>query len=161
MTMTTEQAAGVWKSLMASFPNQVIEGPTQAEYLKVLRALPWRDGRTADAVEQLTLTWETPFLPPKSALVKAAGVAPEAAHLLSQAIHEGVELVPDAASRTGWAVGEPARPLPNGAIAALPEPGGVPEPTPPSAFTEEQRRANLARLGGLFREMTSRGKAAS
>lgn len=157
--MTIEQAARVWQTLMASFPNQIIEGPTQAEYLKILRALPWRGGKTADALEQLTMTWETPFLPPKSALVKAAGVAPEAVHLLAQAVREGLELVPDAASRTGWAVGEPARPLPNGAIAALPDPDAMPDPKPETEFTEEERRANLARLGGLFREMTSRGKA--
>lgn len=158
--MTIEQAARVWQSLMASFPTQVIEGPTQAEYLKILRALPWRDGKTADAVEQLTMTWETAFLPPKSALVKAAGVAPEAVHLLSQAVREGRELVPDAASRTGWAVGEPARPLPTGALAALPDPDGVPEPKPEAAFTEAERRENLARLGSLFREMHARRESA-
>jgi hypothetical protein len=146
---------------VSAYPTQVILPPTQGLYLDHLTALPWRDGRTAAAIRGLIASRTEPHLPAIGVVMAAAGVQPEASHLLVEAMTTGQELVPDAASRTGWAVGEPARPLPTGAVAALPDPGGMPEPTPPSAFTEEQRRANLARLGGLFREMTSRGKAAS
>lgn len=136
-----------------------MEGPTQGLYLDHLKALPWRSGRTEAAIRVLVISRSEPHLPAIGAVVAAAGVAPEAAHLLAEAMMTGRELVPDAASRTGWAVGEPARPLPNGAVAALPDPGAMPEPRPEAAFTEEERRQNLRRLGGLFREMSSRGKA--
>lgn len=157
--MTSHEAARIVTFLLAAFPTQVVEKPTLALYRDHLLALPWRAGRTEAAIRAMVASRSEPHLPSIGAVVSAAGVAPEAAHLLVEAMTTGRELVPDAASRTGWAVGEPARPLPNGAAGALPDPDGVPEPKPEAAFTEEERRGNLRRLGGLFREMTSRREA--
>lgn len=139
--------------------------PTQGLYLDHLAALPWRDGRTEAAVRAMIVARAEPHLPSIGVVVAAAGVQPEAAHLLVEAMKTGQELVPDLASRTGWAVGAPARALPaedvppakalNPGVGARPAP---PEPTPEAAFTDEQRRENLKRLGSLFREM-KKGKA--
>lgn len=140
--------------------------PTQGLYLDHLMALPWREGRTAAAIRGLIATRAEPHLPAIGAVMAAGGVAPEAAHLLVEAMTTGCELVPDLSTRTGWAVGEAARPVPVGPSEAAPRalnPGvgarpEVPEPAPPDAFTKEQRRENLRRLGGLFRE-SGKGKA--
>lgn len=145
----------------------MVLAPTQGLYLDHLAALPWREGRTAAAIRGLIATRTEPHLPAIGAVMQAAGVGESAAHLLVEAMTTGRELVPDLSTRTGWAVGEAARPVPVGApleasprslnpgVGARPE---VPEPAPAEAFTEEQRRENLRRLGGLFREF-GKGKA--
>jgi hypothetical protein len=70
--------------------------------------------------------------------------------------------VSDLRAVSGWSYVAPGAPLPIGALeAAALSSAPVPALPAPEPITEEQRRANLARLGGLFREMTSRGKAAS
>lgn len=132
--------------------------PTQALYLDHLAALPWREGRTAAAVRGMVVARAEPHLPSIGAVVQAAGVQPEAAHLLVEAMTTGRELVADAASRTGWAVGEPERALPNGATTCLPAANDGPKPE--AEFSETERRQNLKRLGGLFRELGSRSTSA-
>lgn len=138
--MTNEQATGIWRLLLAAFPTQPVEAPTAALYLDHLRALPWREGRTEAAIRGLIAGSVSPFLPAIGAVVAAAGVAPEAAHLLVEAMRTGQELAVDLNARSGWSVGQ---------LAALAAP----------AMSEEQRRENLRRLGGLYRELGHRGKA--
>lgn len=165
--MTDPQAQGLWALLLAAYPHQPLEAPTQALYVAHLKALPWREGRTEAAIRGLLLRHASAFLPSIAEVVQAAGVAPEASHLLVDAMTSGRELVPDLASRTGWAVGAASVPIPvgpaeappkalNPGVGARPEP---PEPTPEGAFSEEERRENLRRLGGLFRAVSGRGKA--
>lgn len=96
-----------------------------------------------------------PHMPAIGAVMAAVGVGDGAKHLLVEAIRTKRELVVDLSSRSGWAVGDAATPVPLDAPAL---PSGA-SPKPEAAFTEEERRANLARLGGLFREMAGRGKA--
>lgn len=144
--MTDPQALRLWTLLLAAFPNQPLEAPTQALYLAHLKAIAWRDGRTESCLRGLVARSTTAFMPPIGAVVAACGVAPEAVHLLVEAMTTGVELVPDLASRTGWAVGTAERPLD-----AL--------PAPEETFSEEERRANLARLGALARELGAKRSA--
>lgn len=166
--MTTEQAAHIVKLLLAAFPTQVVEKPTLALYRDHLKALPWREGRTAAAIYGLIATRTEPHLPAIGVVMSAAGVAPEAAHLLVEAMTTGRELVADLSTRTGWAVGEAAIPIPVGSSDEAPSralnPGvgaraEPPEPMPEACFSDEQRRENLRRLGGLFRDLGRKGQA--
>jgi hypothetical protein len=150
--VTDPQAQQLWALLLAAYPHQPLEAPTQVLYLAHLKALAWRDGRTETALRGLLLTHDGAFLPPIKAVVAAAGVAPEAAHLLVEAMTTGQELVPDLGSRTGWAVGAAAVPLPPAPIDAPALPDGA-------GFTEAERRQNLQRLGSLARQLAQRGKA--
>jgi len=151
--VTSEQAFGLWQLLLSAYPTQVVLAPTQALYLDHLRALPWRDGRTESAIRGLIAARAEPHLPSIGLVVGATGVAPEAAHLLVEAMRTGQELVPDLASRTGWAVGQAATPIPP------PAPDGTPMLETGWDLTEEERRANLRRLGGLVRELRNREAA--
>jgi hypothetical protein len=149
--VTSAQAFSIWQLLASAYPTQVVEEPTQALYLDHFRALPWREGRTERAIRGLIARRAEPHLPAIGAVVQAAGVAPEAAHLLVEAMTTGCELVPDLASRTGWAVGAAATPVP-------PAPAEAPA-LPAPDVTADERRANLRRLGALHRDL-GRGKTA-
>lgn len=172
--MTTDQVETIWELLLAAFPAQVVEVPTQKLYRDHLRALPWRDGRTEADVRTLLVTHETAFLPPLSALLETVGVrdvthrdGTNAVRQLVEAVRTGRELVPDLSTASGWAVGTASRPIPS-----LPEPDARPlrvlkpgdrpvdpDPLPEGAFTEEQRKANLKRLGAMARNFGAKKAA--
>lgn len=151
--MTTAQATSLVRVLVAAFPTQVIEQPTLALYRDHLRALPWRDGRTESAIRGLIASQQSPHLPAIGVVMAAVGVTEASAPLLVEAMRRGVELVPDLASRTGWAVGEARIPVP----ALGPDPAAALEPGPP--MSAEQRRANLRRLGALARSLGAKKEA--
>lgn len=153
--MTTPEATRLLGYLLAAFPTQTTAPPTQALYLAYLCAVPWRDGRTEAALLGLIAGRAEPHLPAIGAVLAAVGVAEGAVPLLVEAVRTRRELVVDLSARSGWAVGEAATPVP----VVLPALLAGDEPRPAESFTEEERRANLRRLGGLVREMGGRGRA--
>lgn len=160
--MTDQQAQTIWKLLLAAYPNQVLEAPTQALYLAHLQALPWRDGRTEADVRALIATRIEAFIPALGAMVGAVGIhdvthrdGTNAARQLAEAVRTGRELVSDLSTASGWAIGAAVRAVPSVADDERLARDGrmLPAPRPEAAFTEEQRRANLARLGSLARTL--------
>lgn len=160
--MTYDQMDPIWTRLLAAFPAQVVSLPTQKLYRDHLLALPWRGGRTEAEIDALIATHDSPFLPALGQILTAVGIhdvthrdGTNAVRQLGEAVKTGRELVGDLSTGSGWAVGDPAWPvpaLPDAAAPALPPARNgatLPEPRPESDFTKEERLANLARLGSL------------
>lgn len=115
------------------------------------------------------------FVSEPGAVLTACGVPFGARHLVDRALREGGEVYPSvrgAFSDGGWEYVAPDAPLPRGVgewyvNAALPLPAGrrvdpalerrpaAPTPALPAGrpISDEERRANLARLGGLARSL--------
>lgn len=115
------------------------------------------------------------FVSEPAAVLTGCGVPYGTRHLVDRALREGGEVYPSvrgAISDGGWEYVAPGLPLPRGvgewyANAGLPLPAGRaveaglvpvaarPALPPGEPITEEQRRANLARLAGLARGLGS------
>lgn len=143
--MTKQQATAIWKLLLAAFPHQVLEAPTQALYLEHLRALPWRDGLTEASIRALIASQETAFMPPIGAVVAAAGVHGDAVPQLVEAMRRGTELAPDLGSMTGWAVAGEER-IPLSVVKPLPE---EPRALTGTVVSPEQQAELRRRIGTL------------
>lgn len=144
--MTARDAAAMLGRLVLAFPQAKTNEGTMRLYLDTLRALPFE--RTDVACRELALT--STFLPALSEIVRAVGVSSEtledgqrATAQLAEAIRRGVELVPDLASSTRWAVGTARIPVPPADDATLALPGPV-----VSDERAAQVRGMLAMLGG-------------
>ena len=153
--MTQRQAETIWKLLLAAFPHQVMEAPTQALYLEHLRALPWREGRTEDAIRALIAGQDGAFMPPIGAVVAAAGVHGDAVPQLVAAMKRGTELAVDLGSLSGWAVAGEER-IPLSVVKPLPE---LPEGATGDAFTSEQQAENQRRLRAITGDLRTRRSA--
>lgn len=115
------------------------------------------------------------FVSEPGAVMTACGVPFGARHLVDRALREGGEVYPSvrgAFSDGGWEYVAPGENLPRGvaewyANAGLPLPPGrtvdpALEPAPPrpalpagTPITEEERRANLVKLGGLAKQLAA------
>lgn len=138
--MTNKEAAVLMARLVAAFPATKASEETFAVYLDYLAPLPF--AWTERAVEHLILSHPYPSLPAIADLMYAASIKDDDARTqFLTAMWERKQLVRDAASVTGWAVGEAAYPpdaLPQ-EVPALPGP----------VVSEEKRRSLLGMVKSL------------
>lgn len=103
--MTDKQAAVLMARLVAAFPTTKATEATFTVYLDHLVTLPYE--WTDRAVKRVLLTHAYPSLPTIADLTKAAGITDDdSRRQFLDAMDKRRPLVRDAASVTGWAVGE-------------------------------------------------------
>lgn len=160
--MTPDEAGRVMKIATAGAVARDLEPERFAFLIQHLLPLPYE--RTRDNVHRYVAN--NKWISSLEELCDAAGLPDDdpragvrARTDLTIAVREGGRLVSDLRAVSGWSYVAPGAALPPGAVEAE-QLRAAPVAALPAGqeITEEQRRENLRRLGGLFREF-GKGKA--
>jgi len=157
--MSPHEATQVIRIALEGAVQQALDDDRVRFLAMHLGPLPFE--RTRDAVHRHVAS--NKWISSLAELLDACGLPPDEPRAgltaradLVRAVRDGGRLVPDLRSVSGWAYVPDGAALPPGAVEAARIAGAPDAPALPAGrtlFTEEERRANLARLGALHRHL--------